>query len=163
MKKVWNVFSYAIILFLILIIGWTFINKGHPPSIFGYKFLCVLSESMEPDIKKGSLIVIENVDIDMLETGDVITYSLDNKNITVTHRIAKIDWEDGEKVIVTKGDANNCEDNVKVTEEMIVGKVVFHLGLVGQLIVFIKKYSIVLILLIIAVFSMALVKKYDKN
>ena len=149
MKKVWNIFSYIIILFLILIIGWTFINKGRPPSIFGYKFLSVLSESMEPDIKKGSLVVVKNTDINELVVGDVITYSLNNTNATVTHRIVAINREDDEKVIVTKGDANNCKDNKKITKEMIVGKVTYHIGVVGELFIFIKQYAIVLLLLTI--------------
>lgn len=165
MKKVLNIFYYIVILFLILIVGCTFINKGHPPSVFGYSFLNVSSESMEPYIEKGSLVIVKNTNVDKLNTGDVITYFLDNKNVTVTHRIVKINNIDNKKVITTKGDANNVEDNRQVTEDMIVGKVIFHIKVVGKIFIFIKKYFVFFLaaIIILYVFYLIFLKKLRIN
>ncbi len=59
------------------------------PSIFGYKPLIVLTDSMYPDIKSGDLIFSKIVDPETLKVGDVITFREQGGGI-VTHKILSI-------------------------------------------------------------------------
>lgn len=88
------------------------------PIIFGYHPVVVLSGSMEPTYKTGSVIYYKKVDYSELKKDDVITYELSNGKL-VTHRIVNIDNE----LIETKGDANEVSDINKVRYENVKGKV----------------------------------------
>ena len=111
-KKVVHVFaniSYILILIYAMICA---------PMIFGYKPLVVLSGSMEPSIKTGSVIYYSKVSEDALKVGDIITFKTNSKSDFITHRINKI--ENGK--YETKGDANKTPDLETITFSNIVGK-----------------------------------------
>lgn len=86
------------------------------PYLFGYKPLVVLTGSMEPSFKVGSIIYYKHVNQNELKEGDIITFSMGN--YVVSHRINKI--EDG--LYETKGDANNTVDAKRITYNDILGK-----------------------------------------
>ena len=75
----------------------------------------VKTGSMEDGIHAGDYILIYKKD--KYDIGDVVTYKKDNYH--VTHRIIK---KNGKNVI-TKGDANNIEDD-EINVKSIVGKVI---------------------------------------
>ena len=87
------------------------------PMIFGHTPVVVLSGSMEPTYKVGSVIYYKKISEKELKEEDVITFNVDNK--TISHRIASID----NGLIETKGDANNTSDVHKIRYENIKGKV----------------------------------------
>ena len=87
------------------------------PMIFGHTPVVVLSGSMEPKYKVGSVIYYKKVSEKELKEEDVITFNVDNK--TISHRIASID----NGLIETKGDANNTSDVHKIRYKNIKGKV----------------------------------------
>ena len=68
-------------------------------------------------MRTGGLAFTNTKDLEP-EIGDVITYRIDNKQ--VTHRV--IDTEDG--CYVTKGDPDERVDAALVTQEQIVGTVI---------------------------------------
>lgn len=88
------------------------------PMVIGYKPLVVLSGSMEPSIKTGSIIYYSKVQEKDLKVGDIITFKTETKKEYVSHRINSI--EDGK--YETKGDANEVADPIKITYDQIVGK-----------------------------------------
>ena len=87
------------------------------PSIFGYRPLIVLTGSMEPTYKVGSIIYYKKVSKEELKIGDAITFKLSDGSY-VSHRINSIK---GDKY-VTKGDANNSVDANPVSYVNIVGR-----------------------------------------
>jgi len=87
------------------------------PYLFGYKPMVVLSGSMEPTFKVGSIIYSRHVSESELKEGDIITFKLDDGTY-VSHRINSI--ENG--LYETKGDANDSPDPKKLTYNDIVGK-----------------------------------------
>ena len=102
------------------------------PRLAGLQPYNIETQSMAPEYASGTLIYVKKTDFDKLKPGDVITY-VNPEGSAVTHRITKIDSED--RSLRTKGDANEFEDIMSVTEENIVGKVVFkipHLGVVTE-------------------------------
>ncbi len=81
--------------------------------IFGIKIFKVASGSMEPTLLVNNLILVK--ESSKYNIGDIVTYKYDDSYIT--HRIVSIDNEE----IITKGDANNTEDN-PFNKNLIVGK-----------------------------------------
>lgn len=105
------------------------------PVVFGCKSMAVVSGSMEPGIPVGSIIIINEVESEELEVGDVISYEISGGTM-VTHRIVSIDTEN--QCVTTKGDANEVEDGSPVAFSNIVGKEVFHVPYLGYLSIYIK-------------------------
>lgn len=87
------------------------------PMVFRFKPLVVLSGSMEPTFKVGSIIYTRDCKEDELEVGDIITFKLSDGSY-VSHRINSI--ENG--LYETKGDANDSPDVKKLKYSDIVGK-----------------------------------------
>lgn len=93
--------------------------SGEEANLFGYQIKSVLSGSMEPEMKTGSIIFVKLTDADQLfYENDVITFKTKD-NMTVTHRIKQVNNE-GES-FVTKGDANDGLDIEPVQREDILG------------------------------------------
>lgn len=116
--------------------------------LFGrYKFYSVISGSMEPTLKIGSLVIVQKKDEYFIN--DIITFFLDNNKNTVTHRIQKVINENKNILFQVKGDANNAPDTSLVLKENVVGKVVYSIPLIGFPISFAKTQTGFIILVII--------------
>lgn len=98
--------------------------------LFGLKGYVVLSGSMEPTYKTGSVIYVKPADADALEEGQVITYRLTGTTIA-THRIVEVVQEDGQRLYRTKGDANEHADGSLVSPDVIIGTPVFSVPYMG--------------------------------
>ena len=99
------------------------------PMPFGWGFSVVLSGSMEPTLSVNDLVIVhEQSDY---KVDDIVVYQ--DESILVIHKIVSIDGD----VVVTKGDANDVEDQPISTSD-IKGKAVFHLPFIGALIRFLK-------------------------
>lgn len=95
---------------------------------FRYYAIAVMSGSMEPNISKGDVVIVDK-DFDDVRVGDVLAYRYESKMIV--HRIYRVINNDNEYFIYTKGDFNGDYDKYKVTEDMFVGIVKFSIPLVG--------------------------------
>ncbi len=91
----------------------------------------VKTGSMEDGIHSGDYILI--LKRDDYKVGDVVTYT--KEGYYVTHRIIK----KNDNKVITKGDANNIPDE-ETEVSNIIGKVIYHGGLLNILIVY--KYVI---------------------
>jgi len=98
-----------------------------------YSFFTVLTGSMQNEIPKGSLILVDKTELQALVTGDNITFMRDRRT-AVTHKIVEIfdDYlESGSRGFQTKGTNNMNPDREIVIEENVIGKVVFVIPHVG--------------------------------
>ncbi len=109
---------------------------------WGIRADAVLSGSMEPALKTGSLVFTDTKKREP-EAGDIVTYRLED--IYVTHRV--IGKEDGG--FVTKGDANEGSDEALVKEIQIVGTVLFSIPLLGYAAVFIQSRAVFSLILLV--------------
>ena len=98
--------------------------------IVGIHMFNVESGSMTPTYPVGSLVIVKEMDPEEIESGDVITFVMDEKGTLVTHRVVSVDRS--ESYFRTKGDANNVEDAMPVRYENTVGKVLFGMPAVGE-------------------------------
>jgi len=122
--------NISYVLIIIYLIIWL-------PSLFGYKPLVVLSGSMSPTFEKGDVIYYHEASQNEIKVGDAITFKLEDT--IVTHRINEID-EDG--MYVTKGDANETVDPVKINYSNILGKDLnFKIMFVGYFIKYINEHA----------------------
>lgn len=98
----------------------SYVNPEEIPGLFGIKPVAVLSGSMEDTFMTGDLIFIKVTDTAALKEGDVICYLESGQ--AVTHRIIRTEMNDqGETVYITKGDANNAEDQKAVETGQVQG------------------------------------------
>ncbi|MBP6884145.1 MAG: signal peptidase I [Candidatus Pacebacteria bacterium] len=141
-----TVISIAVVLVGLFLIISLFPVKGN------YQIKVVLSGSMEPEIKTGSIVVIKPAK--QYNIGDVVIFGKDTRTeIPTTHRLVSSRAVDGVMLYTTKGDANNAPDNTEIKLADIHGKVLFSIPYAGYVLDFIKKpLGLVLIIVIPAIF-----------
>ena len=135
-KKVWNAVSSVlvalVVLLALLLAGVRFV---------GLQVYTVLSGSMEPEYPVGSLIYVKETDPFTLQSGDVITFMI-NEDTLATHRIVAVvpDADDpGTIRFRTKGDANEMEDGSLVHYKNVVGKPIFKIPGLGYVASYIQR------------------------
>lgn len=107
---------------LIIVVGVIFIGLY----ICGITPYVVLSGSMEPTIKTGSLCFInKHAKYEQIKEKDIIAFK--SNGTLVTHRVDEIN-DDG---FVTKGDNNDNQDGSLVTKDNFVGKNIFWIPKAG--------------------------------
>jgi signal peptidase I len=98
------------------------------PLFLGYGRAVVVTGSMEPVIAPGDMVIIHEQDT--YEVDDIVIYKADNY---IAHRIIAV-TENG---FITKGDANNVEDD-EILREQVVGKVIRIIPKIGVVVGFLK-------------------------
>jgi signal peptidase len=106
------------------------------PSVVGLDRYVITGGSMSGTFEKGSLAFEEQVPVEELRVGDVITYQPpadSGTSLLVTHRIVSIQpGEDGRAVLRTKGDANPAKDpwtfSLSGTSQPVVRRTVPYVG-----------------------------------
>jgi len=104
-----------------------------------YKLMSVMSGSMHPTIKVGSLIVVKSIPVKNYKIGDIITFRPEGATKdNVTHRIVGIEQKEGTLFFKTKGDANDTPDQKLVAPNQIIGKELLAIPFMGYLLTYIK-------------------------
>jgi signal peptidase len=107
-------------------------GQGSGNWISGYRLLIVRTNSMEPAIRAGSVILIGQSAPDQLRVGDIVTFRTlsgpesdypKNRTLTTTHRIVGIRKRGNRIFFITKGDANRDADPNTPCGSDIIGKV----------------------------------------
>jgi signal peptidase I len=122
MKWISNIGYGLVMITLLVMIAMVISSRasGGEPELFGHQIKTVLSGSMEPTFKTGSVIVVEKLtDAKNLKKDDVITFKKDEKNI-VTHRIIEVVKQGDNVFYRTKGDNNESPDMEPVLSQNVV-------------------------------------------
>jgi signal peptidase len=102
------------------------------PRFLPYQTYFVRSGSMEPTVHVGALVVLTKTNAEDLEVGDIITFeNPDRPDTLVTHRIFGIESDQGQRVFVTKGDANSAPDTWRVPATGDGWKYAFNIPAIG--------------------------------
>ncbi len=127
LRSLFTIFKLVLIIVVMGLAGLLMVSvlpiKGN------FKVLTVLSGSMEPTIPTGSVVVIKAQE--SYSAGDVVTFGRLGSKELVTHRISAVNYGEGDKTFVTKGDANNSLDPGLVTSDRIMGLVMFDIPYLG--------------------------------
>ena len=114
--KLLNIIGIFIMLLIIIIAAPLTI-----PKLLGFQIYAALSGSMEPSYPVGSIIYVQKAEADQIQTGDVISFYLpEEADVVMTHRVTQINTES--KEFITKGDANELEDEDPVAFNRLIGK-----------------------------------------
>ena len=127
-KRIWNWFT-TVLVAVVVILALLLVGAR----LIGLQVFTVLSGSMEPTYHVGSLIYVKDVDPFELESGDVITFMLDEETVA-THRIVEVVPDETDSTVVrfkTKGDANEAEDGSLVHYKNVIGSPVFTIPQLG--------------------------------
>lgn len=88
--------------------------------IFKWYFLAVGSNSMQPALDRGDMVLVSKTrDCEKIAVGDILVYSHDD--VTMIHRVMEAQDEAGRCWFVTKGDANDSADAWVVEQEKVIG------------------------------------------
>ncbi|WIE64111.1 signal peptidase I [Curtobacterium sp. MCLR17_036] len=102
------------------------------PKATGSVPLTVLTESMEPTLPAGTLLVVRPTPPDDIAAGDVVTYqAVSGEQVLVSHRVVAVARSsDGASTFTTKGDAN-AEADAPVSSAQVRGVVWYSVPAVG--------------------------------
>lgn len=115
LNLIYVLLAIIVIILIYNLIQISILNKQYM-DLFGYSFFEVKTGSMSGTMEIGDIIIVKlTKDVQL---NDIVTY--EKEQVLITHRII----EKQENNIVTKGDANNSEDEPITTDE-IIGKVVY--------------------------------------
>ena len=120
-------------------------------NLFGYSIFEVATGSMHGSIEIDDAVLVK-IDSDY-DVGDIVTYQ--NEDDFITHRVVSIQLD----TIITKGDANNVNDN-PIDKDLVLGKVVKVLPKLGVW----KKVLLtprVIILILVTLFIFSVLFSYD--
>ncbi len=131
MRQVLSVISTVVLILVVLL---AFLSIG--VMLFGLHPYVVLSGSMEPALRTGSVAYVRSIEPEDVEVGDIITFSIDSDTVA-THRVVEIVGSGSSLSFRTKGDANNVEDSALVRSSQLVGKAVFSIPELGRLLEYI--------------------------
>ncbi|OQX50727.1 signal peptidase I [candidate division CPR3 bacterium 4484_211] len=127
--------KYGVSILLVVIVLLTVIPLLPVPGNF--QTLVVMSGSMEPTVKVGSVAVIKPAG--EYKQGDIITFTHPNDpNNSITHRIHEVKEIEGGTIFITKGDANSTPDGWEIALGDIKGKCLFSIPFLGYLVNFAK-------------------------
>ena len=146
-KKIIFIFL-VIILYNVVLLYMSYIDKFDTPSFYIYKAYLISTESMEPELKKGDAIIIKKVAEDQLRVNDIVTFKI-NVEI-ITHRIVRIDEVNSEKFYITKGDNNNVEDSDELRFSDIEGKQIIKIPHLGNIVAGLKNGIVIILVVLIA-------------
>ncbi|MCL2630274.1 MAG: signal peptidase I [Firmicutes bacterium] len=147
--------------------------RGNQPSVFGYKLHYILTDSMEPDIKAGDMILSKTInkvsEVEKLKEGDIVTFlghhGIQNGKL-ITHQIILTDAqegkvifenEEGKKFIRTKGTNPKATVDEPVPIEHIRAVTVRKMPVLGSLYTFFTSVFGLLILASVVLLSLAVV------
>lgn len=125
--------------------------------IIGIDTYVVASDSMSPAILKNSVVYVKGVKQEDLREGDIIAFDTGDEK-PVMHRIVEIN----DLEIITKGDGNDANDN-PIRYNNVIGKVIFHIPVIGLLFYNIYFWLIILSLILIYYLSKMFIKELKKS
>lgn len=151
-----SVFYYIIILVLLLFIISNL--AGRSKAVYNLTNVCsytVLTGSMRPEINPGDVIIVKKINIEDVNSGDIITFNKDSE--VITHRAI----EAKDNGIVTKGDNNNVLDSGQVTSTSLIGRVILIVPKIGY--VFHPAYNILVVSIIMIMGGLYTLVKFIKK
>jgi len=152
LKWINHIVTGILVVVFIVFAAFVLLNKfsGGEPSIFGYQLKTVLSGSMEPAIKTGSIIAVKpGGDMTRFKEGDIITF-MDEERRLVTHRIIEVVQSGDQTMYRTKGDNNNAPDqNLVMSGNVVAEYTGFSIPYLGYISEFVQSKNGILVTVIL--------------
>lgn len=159
MNKLFNKKTITLIIFLIICLLSFYIvievfaakTSGRQPRVFGYSFHIVVSDSMEPELNRGDLILATAADMKIIKEGDYIIFFSPDPSLagkTIVHKVKEVNSEDGEISFITTGIKEGAVPDAYPVKE-IIGKFSVKSAVLGKIFIFISKIENLLFICLI--------------
>lgn len=122
-------------LLLLLVIVGLFLSVTFPQLVGADQSFVVQSSSMSPSISAGSIVYVNDVPANQIAQGDVITFQ-SSADTRTTHKVVEVVETGEERRFRTKGDANEEPDPDFIASGDVIGRVGFHVPLIGYVVSF---------------------------
>ena len=96
---------------------------------FRYSAIVIASDSMNPDIAKGDVVIYERYNGQLIQKEQVLVFQ--SGDSVIVHRVTEIACVNGQNRYYTKGDANETPDVGYVTDAQVIGITDFKVAYVG--------------------------------
>lgn len=134
MRKFGNILFYIVIAVIIIstvVSSFKGFISGQEVTLGGYGAFTIESDSMNPVIKTGSLVIYKKVEPQEISVGDIISY-YKSKDEIETHRVIEI-LDENNRSFITKGDANDIADSLQVPDFNVIGRVETNIPYLGAI------------------------------
>ncbi|MBQ9486035.1 MAG: signal peptidase I [Clostridia bacterium] len=162
-------FTVSAILFLIAIavfgVSVRAKRENRAPTFFGYSFSIVVTNSMEPEIKVGELLVVKDADISDVKVGDYAVFTSLSEPIKgerVVHEVIAIDTDENGLYLTTKGINNPTQDAEPVRESNFIGKSAMHSAFLGAVFGFFTRIESAMLIAVLIILIPFIVKQVKK-
>lgn len=133
---IFNVVYFLVIIYLLVYV----------PCLWGHKPLVVVSGSMEPSLKIGSILYYHQTELNNIDENDILVFQ--SKDHIISHRVV----EKLNNGFITKGDANNSADPSEIYYNQILGKGTnWCIPWLGYYADFIYRHKLILMIPILAI------------
>lgn len=148
-------FGFSLLLFLLAVLVFVFSiqarKEGKQPEFFGYSFSVVLTDSMEPEIKVGDLVVVRRTAIENVQVGQNVVFVQRSgvlKGQRIIHRAILADSDEEGLYIRTQGVNEKITepDPDRVRADNLVGVEAFHSTFLGWIV---RNWLLILLLAIL--------------
>ena len=151
-----NIIFYTVLIGMLLFVL-LYSQSTSGKNIFGFSYFNILTTSMQSEIPQGSFILVKQTPGNELKIGDDIAF-FKNADTVVTHRIINIieNYEDsGQLGFQTQGVDNPLPDREITYEGNVIGKVVFHIPMLGFILQYIAQHLMYVIVAAVLLFALA--------
>lgn len=154
-----------IIIYVILVLSFQYL-----PFLNKYHTYAIQTNSMEPVIDVGDIVIIKEIEIDEIQVGDIMAFNVDvtgdNKDDVVVHYIDEIIPFGDEYIYKTRPEISDQQDRWTIEQDDIIGRYQFQMHNVGRILLFLQstigKIVLLVDIIIVSVIYDILFKK-DKN
>ncbi len=130
-KTVIEICTSVCLILMFVVLSVSFISRltGKNNGIFGFHINIIVTDSMEPEIKVGDIIVSRSYKGQDLEKGDVVTYvakSGEKAGELITHKIVDISGSGDDMKVTTRGvNPNVTSNDAPIRADEIVSVMVY--------------------------------------
>lgn len=170
LKRLGNIATVLVaVLLVVYILGMHFFSD-QLKEIVGYQTFVILTDSMEPTIPVGSLVLVRNIteDQEILED-TIISFHVDRfgNNSVFTHYFKKREIDEtGQERYYTQAENADRFDEYKTYRKDLLGTYVFHIPYAGKFVQFLQSpfalFELGIIMFIMLIYSI-LFDKFDKE
>lgn len=149
----------VVVLFITLIVTLVSRISGKTPEMFGISLLRISSNSMEPELMVGDIILIKDTDIMQIKEGDIISYRGEKGSYAgkvITHKVIdepRFSEADEVYYLTTAGIREGAHADPEIEQTQVLGKLVCVVPLLGWLYNFFTTWYGFLIFVLIVLFS----------
>ncbi len=141
------------------------------PPLNEYNMFAIQTDSMDPIIAPGDIVITKEIDPQDIEVGDIIAFHVDitgdGKDDVVVHYIAEINEYNNELIFKTKPHVSDLQDRWTIEEQDLIGIYNYQVDGIGKILSFAQSWIgitfIIIDIVIISIVYDVLFNKKKKN